>query len=38
LRFFAAGLDRTLGFQCITGDQLPGFCTPVMYFSGFSAA
>jgi hypothetical protein len=38
LRFFAAGLDWTLGFQCITGDQSPGFCAPVIYFSGFSAA
>jgi hypothetical protein len=38
LRFLAAGLDRTLGFQCITGDQSPGFRAPVIYFSGFSAA
>jgi hypothetical protein len=33
-----AKLDWTLGFQCITGDQSPGFCAPVIYFSGFSAA
>jgi hypothetical protein len=33
-----AKLDWTLGFQCITGDQSPSFCAPVIYFSGFSAA